>query len=224
MNEKGQEQPIHHKSPLSKKPELVRAGEILEETGVDRSNSKYKPLRRKFAEKGIEDKKNATHDELTGLLNLTGFNERLDIEISRAKRANKSGGIRPESTVMLLDANNVKYINDTFGHAAGDKHIKKIADALKKSIRKVDIVARTGGDEFIILLVSTDIKSVEKFWNERLNPVFESEEIAICAGVSVFDPEDPKKTIDDADHAMYAAKRESKAENKNKLIITTHNG
>jgi len=82
----------------------------------------------------------ATHDELTGLLNLRGLNDYL-------AEANVSNHV-----VIYVDGTNVKAINDKLGHEAGDKAIVGIADILTGALRKVDIVARIGGDEFLAIL------------------------------------------------------------------------
>ncbi len=85
-------------------------------------------------------------DQLTGLLNRRGWSERLDTEGSRAQRYGH------QSWVVMLDLDGLKAVNDTDGHDAGDDLIVRAADALKQAVRNVDNVARTGGDEFAVLL------------------------------------------------------------------------
>jgi GGDEF domain-containing protein len=90
--------------------------------------------------RGIEKRKDeANRDSLTGLLNRRGFQVALD------KTAEIAG-------VIVLDIDNFKQINDTFGHNRGDEAIRMIADILYSSVREQDIVARVGGDEFVIVL------------------------------------------------------------------------
>ena len=85
-------------------------------------------------------------DEMTGLKNRRAFNTALDTEISKASRYNRLFAI------LMIDADNLKPINDKFGHEAGDKFIKMIAGVIRESVREVDFVARYGGDEFAVLM------------------------------------------------------------------------
>lgn len=85
----------------------------------------------------------AMHDELTGLLNRRGFENRI------ATASAKAG------TVLFMDVDGFKRVNDLGGHSAGDAALKNIAQILSASVRAVDIVARVGGDEFVVLLVGT---------------------------------------------------------------------
>ncbi len=91
----------------------------------------------------------STRDPLTGLYNRRKFEEFLDYEISRAERHN-----RPFSVVMV-DLDNFKFINDTYGHPVGDMVIKELAAMLASDLRRGDVLARMGGDEFVLILPET---------------------------------------------------------------------
>lgn len=97
-----------------------------------------------------EEKTLARRDPLTGLPNRRNFYELLDIEVRRAKRYN-----RP-ITIVYIDIDNFKDINDTKGHAEGDKVLVDVANALLRNVRDTDLAARLGGDEFAILLTEAD--------------------------------------------------------------------
>ena len=92
----------------------------------------------------------AMKDQLTGLYNRHFLMEVVPARISEAKRHNKS------LSMMIIDADKFKNVNDTHGHSVGDTVLKEIADILKKSCRGEDVAARFGGEEFIVLLVNCD--------------------------------------------------------------------
>jgi len=89
----------------------------------------------------------AYRDALTGLWNRRYFEERVDEELSRARR-NRSHAF----SILMIDVNGLKRINDRFGHAAGDEHIAAAARFLVETLRGHDVVCRIGGDEFAVIL------------------------------------------------------------------------
>ena len=103
----------------------------------------------------IQDERNRLHeltvsDCLTGLFNRRGFEIKLNDEFARSKRYETS------FCVVLIDLDNFKYINDNFGHPAGDYVLKELASRFSAVLRNIDVFARIGGDEFLILLPNTD--------------------------------------------------------------------
>ncbi len=92
----------------------------------------------------------ATHDGLTGIKNRRAFNEKLAEEWSRATRYGTP------LSLILLDVDNFKSYNDSFGHLAGDEVLKRVARLLEGSVRGTDFLARYGGEEFVLLLPNTD--------------------------------------------------------------------
>jgi diguanylate cyclase (GGDEF)-like protein len=92
----------------------------------------------------------ANHDNLTGLYNRRRFVEELNVELANIAVHGHT------SALFFIDLDQFKYVNDTCGHAAGDRLIRKVADELSRSVRHTDVVARFGGDEFVILLCDSD--------------------------------------------------------------------
>ncbi|OPJ54978.1 bifunctional diguanylate cyclase/phosphodiesterase [Alkalithermobacter paradoxus] len=147
-------------------------------------------------------------DSLTGLYNRAYFIDRLNYEIN--KKENKNIGI------MFLDLDGFKKINDTLGHVVGDNVLKSFADRIKKYVRKEDIIARMGGDEFIILLPNVEkneeIIDIAKKIVQNLENIFVIEEhnlyLTTSIGISTYpsDGTDAHTLIKNADIAMYKAK------------------
>lgn len=156
----------------------------------------------------------AHHDPLTDLPNRLLFQDRLQQALEQAKR-------QPQAlAVLFIDLDNFKPINDTLGHAVGDKLIKMAAERFTHCVRGTDTVARLGGDEFIALLVNInnpqDAERVAKKIISEMAKVFvvEGHELFITAsiGLSLY-PQDGEETgalIKNADTAMYRAKQHGK--------------
>jgi diguanylate cyclase (GGDEF)-like protein/PAS domain S-box-containing protein len=148
------------------------------------------------------------HDFLTGLLNRRHFEHELAKETERAARY----GIR--GAVLLIDLDNFKGVNDTFGHRAGDDVLRGVAGLLKQRLRQTDVVARLGGDEFAVLLTQTDADNVETVADEvvralgRETAMLADQSIHITAsvGVVMLDGLTDVEALAYADLAMYEAK------------------
>lgn len=181
--------------------------------------SSRRKLKETYRRKIEEARAEAGKDPMTGLPNKGAFDKRVKEEADRLKRI---GGV---TTVITLDADKLKDINDSQGHSAGNRYIMSIAEAIREGIRRdIDFAARTGGDEFTLILPGTNIEGAEKMWEEALNPEFIKRGIAISAGAAPLDPSNIQESIDRADSAMYGAKREPTRNGENMLFSYIRNG
>jgi len=153
----------------------------------------------------------ARTDNLTGLLNRRAFLEELELEILRLGRFH-----RP-FTVLYLDVDNFKWVNDHAGHSSGDRFLKTLSLTLNETLREIDLKARIGGDEFAVLLAETDEikaqKAVEKL-EARLAVFFSGTGWPVSASLGWIvcrkTPKTPEELIDRADRLMYKAKERKK--------------
>ena len=165
-------------------------------------------------------KKEAVTDSLTELYNRRYFTEKLKKEADRARRLNQP------FTIISLDLDYLKKINDTYGHMAGDIAIKAIADVMKKNARSIDIPARLGGEEFSILLPGIDSNG-GMVAAERIRAAIENEEVPqigkITASIGVGTYPEHSMNIDElvemTDQAMYR----SKINGRNRVTIAKQN-
>jgi len=158
----------------------------------------------------------AFHDPLTGLPNRTLFRDRVDHALARLVRTSNGAGV----TVLFLDLDNFKTVNDTLGHVAGDRMLVAVSDRLRNATRSYDTVARLGGDEFAILLEellgdSEALSAVERIREALRVPVrLDGRDIVITASIGVAHAL-PTDAADDllrnADVAMYEAKEAGKS-------------
>lgn len=152
----------------------------------------------------------AYHDLLTGLANRALFFDRLNIAISNARR--KEGQL----TVMFLDLDRFKVVNDTLGHSVGDKLLKQVAKRLKSTLREGDTLARFGGDEFVVLLPGVESEEIAQKVADKIidfikQPfMVDGHELFLTAsiGVSMFpkDGDTAEALIKNSDIAMYYTK------------------
>ena len=151
-------------------------------------------------------------DEVTGLYNRRFFSIRLEEEVSRYRRFN-----HPVS-VVLLDLDGFKAVNDDLGHGAGDETLRAMAEILLKQSRGINVICRYGGDEFAVLLVETS-KSGARLYADRIRYVLSTwtfahgRRVTASFGIASL-PEDVAPAADEliraADEALYAAKRAGK--------------
>jgi diguanylate cyclase (GGDEF)-like protein/PAS domain S-box-containing protein len=160
----------------------------------------------------------ALHDSLTGLANRVSFLEHLELALTRARRTDHG------AAVLFIDLDNFKLVNDSFGHGAGDELLKAVGSRIHAALRKMDVVARQGGDEFLVLLSDLERHPREEVPFLRAAEVVASKlrrilrapflvegiEIYVSAsvGISLFprDADDSETLLKHADIAMYSVK------------------
>ncbi|MCX8022463.1 MAG: diguanylate cyclase [Syntrophorhabdaceae bacterium] len=155
-------------------------------------------------------------DELTGLYNRRGFITLSERQLKIAERA------RNKMLLFFIDLDGMKWINDTLGHKAGDEALIATAQILRETFRESDIVARVGGDEFVVLAVDTRMTSADKLYRRIKEKVkkYNSERngpynLSLSVGYSHFGPDKPKRLdelMEEADRMMYEEKKGKKGE------------
>lgn len=157
----------------------------------------------------IEKNKQAMFDALTAIPNRLSYEKRIEDEISRWKRFNTP------LSLAIWDIDFFKKVNDTYGHKAGDKVLKTVAQLLNKRIRATDFLARYGGEEFVMLLPGTKQEETLRLVNELREQVEhcgfhyhgEAVTITVSCGISSFNEGDVlEKVFERADQALYKAK------------------
>jgi diguanylate cyclase (GGDEF)-like protein len=157
----------------------------------------------------------ASHDSLTGLPNRTSLSDRLNRTVQACRRRNL------RAAVLFLDIDNFKDINDSYGHPVGDELLKQLADALNARLRGEDLVARFGGDEFVMVLpfIKDEMQVVDvvrRLMTSIRRPITvmdRSVRPSASIGVAIYpeNGEDPGELLQNADAAMYEAKRSGRA-------------
>ena len=180
---------------------------------------------RTMAEQQEELMRKATTDALTGVGNRVDFDARLFLELQRAARSGAPLGL------LMIDVDKYKAFNDTYGHQAGDRVLQVVAHVLDTNVRKVDYVARYGGDEFAVIAPDTFVEGVSNL-AERLRRAVEGTtvqweggrlRVTISIGVTVYtdilDVDETSHIIRAADAQLYAAKRSGR--NRVEMAVDT---
>jgi len=151
----------------------------------------------------------AHQDTLISLPNRRGFMRELDRLVDRASRYGH------RAAMLFVDLDGLKMINDTFGHGAGDEALIQVADLLSRGVRRSDVVARIGGDEFGILIENADEQSAHDTANRLADLICGCEfrhdgdalPLSVAIGVAMIDGQDtPAQVMARADEEMYRRK------------------
>lgn len=141
------------------------------------------------------------HDPLTGALNRLGLADRAELVRAYAHRRGEP------TTVVVLDIDHFKAYNDRLGHTAGDRLLIDVVSRLQSALRRSDLIARSGGDEFVLVLVGAD----ESRTRTVLDRVLPDLPVHCSYGMTAWAPEiDLPEAIDAADRAMYARRRNTR--------------
>ena len=146
----------------------------------------------------------SSHDTLTNLYNRAHFEK----EVKQLMQQNIP------FSIVFLDLDNFKYVNDTFGHDKGDYILKSTAEILRKNLKGKDIIARFGGDEFVIAVVECNKECAKKMFKkiqDEINYIFQDYGVTASIGIAYF-PEikDYEKLLKEADEKMYKSKKSGK--------------
>jgi diguanylate cyclase (GGDEF)-like protein len=153
-----------------------------------------------------ENERLATRDSLTGLANRRLFDESLQREVARAQR------LSAPLSLLVLDVDHFKQVNDTYGHQTGDALLREVADALVANTKNYDVAARYGGDEFVVLLPGCsrdDAMRVAERVRKGIARAVGEAPVTISAGVATVpdNANDAERLLAAADGALYEAKR-----------------
>jgi two-component system, cell cycle response regulator len=185
------------------------AAELLARLGV---HLRLRQLRQELSEKNAQLEQLSTTDALTGLRNRRFAESFLSREFERSRRHGDS------MAVVLVDIDHFKNVNDVHGHAIGDTALRHIAEKLAKHVRKTDVCARWGGEEFLIVLVEASAEGACAFLERQRGAVEASPlpltdgcrlSLTVSVGIAMYAPTDARfeDLIAAADSALYRAKR-----------------
>jgi len=194
--------------PIENRPVLAILKKVAE-IEVELSLAKQEIEQRKITEDELRSL--SITDDLTGLYNRRGFNALAEHQLKVASRMGQG------QFLLYADLDGLKDINDTLGHKGGDKVLVGTADILRDTYRNSDIIARMGGDEFVVFPIGTDgddidmnVSRLQKNIDLHNSKVAPASRISLSVGVSFYDPEAPcsvDELLAKADHAMYEHKK-----------------
>jgi len=191
---------------------MLEQGRLL--TAREAAAVRAEQARAELQKRHEELQQTATRDPLTGLLNRAAMEELLADTLAR------DASERPPYTLLLLDIDHFKQVNDLHGHLAGDQALRAVADAVTQSIRKSDIAVRFGGEEIVVYLPGTALDGASEVAHricERIAQAPLPFSITVSVGIAAGDPrrDRPEQTFDRADQALYRAKQGG----RNRIVI-----
>jgi diguanylate cyclase len=188
--------------------DLIKSGKRLQ-TRMKISSEDLKQLQKELEKSQAE----AQTDSLTQLINRRGLEKKLELERIRAKQNDSP------FSIILVDIDHFKRVNDTFGHLVGDSLLRGIANMLKSHLRRNDIAARYGGDEFLIILPETGLDGAMAVGRKIKNTLSKKEwklketgermgRISVSMGIALYRFNEPEHELfERADKALYLAKQ-----------------
>jgi diguanylate cyclase (GGDEF)-like protein/PAS domain S-box-containing protein len=197
---------------------MLLAGVAVDVSAEVAHKTELERYHRDLEEANDQLRKLAVTDELTGLRNRRSFEERLVMEFSMARRRKR------ELSLLLIDVDDFKMINDRWGHAAGDEVLRRLGMILRTTVRLPDLPARYGGEEFVVLLPESGEESAMGLARRVMQRVatedWENEPLTISVGMAAMNEslENGFQLVEMADEALYAAKRAG----KNRVMV--HSG
>ncbi len=197
---------------------ILLAGVAVDISAEVAHKAELERYHRDLEEANDQLRKLAITDELTGLRNRRSFEERLTMEFSMARRKKR------ELSILLIDVDNFKLINDRWGHPAGDEVLRRLGMILRTTIRLPDLPSRYGGEEFVVLLPESGEESAmglaRRIMQRVASEPWENEPVTISVGMASMNEslKNGFQLVELADEALYAAKRAG----KNRVMV--HSG
>jgi len=199
---------------LGQGADRLAAGELSHRIVLQDGRNEFHKLADAINHMSREIESQVMQDGLTRLLNRRAFDDRLNDEYNRSKRYNQP------LSLLMLDLDHFKQVNDKYGHPAGDEVLRQIAVLLQSSVREIDAVARYGGEELAVILPTTDLiharALAERIRRSVANYEFKTEatkvQITVSIGLAVLPDHalTPVQLIDAADQALYTAKKQGR--------------
>lgn len=208
---------------LQKKDELLQVNANLEET-VRQRTAELSLANKELAERAELQEQLARRDALTGVANRMAANERLQFELQRYQRTQKS------YTLLMMDIDFFKRINDGFGHDVGDQVLQQSAQILQHQLRRTDFIARIGGEEFLVILPETGLEGALQL-AEKLRQAMADHSFPVVGAVTISlgvalvnaDDQSAEPVLKRADQALYRSKQQGRNRVSAASVETSNN-